>query len=220
MMDLHRFFQNPFPTGRLGAGKLLAFTTDHLQRLKTGPLAAEFAGRIAATEAALAAVNDSLVADDSKLGGRKGRKQMKRKFRKTLPTTIGKLYGAVLARYGLGAPELRECFAGGRSAFQRSTDDALGSRLDAMIAGLVLHEADLGAPLVASAQALRDEWQTIYVASEASSGAKAKTLVDKQAARTALARELYLNLLALAVKFPDAPARLDEFMQPHLLGKR
>ena len=64
---------------------------------------------------------------------------------------------------------------------------------------------------------MRSDWQPIYTASESSTGAKAHTEKAKASARSALQRELFLNLLALAQNFPEQPEMLKVFMQPSLL---
>ena len=220
MKNLQIFFKNPFAGRRGGLNQLLAFTTDHLQRLKVNNGGGEWSARLAATEAALAGVSDSYVADNSRLGQRKSSKQMKRAFRAALRGRVSPLHLAVQAKYGERAPEVWSCFPQGRQGLARCADDGLSNRLAALVTALTARTADLGPGPAAAAQALLAEWEPVYAASEAASGAKARTQSEQRAARAVLERELFLNLLALAQAFPGEPAKLAAFMQPSLLAGR
>ena len=217
MIDLHRYFQNPFDDPEISLNGLLAFSTDHLQRMIANNSGGSYSARIAATTAALQAVQSSTTDDLTKLGVRKARKLAKQTFRKALPEKIAKLQGAVIAKFGAKGAEVAECFPDGRTIFTKSPDDKLESQLRTLIAGVTAHQAQLGAPVVAEAEALRVDWLTVYSASETSTGGKAATEQQRRAARLGLQLELFLNLLALAAQFPRQPERLDLFLQPSLL---
>jgi len=133
MMKLHRFFQNPFASPSFGISKLLAFTNDHLAKMEAINPGGIFDGRIAATKAALQAVNNADVENGERLGLRKGRKGEKRKFRKALPGSIGKIYGAVVAKFGSKAAVMKEFFPSGRSAFIKCRDVILDDELVVLI---------------------------------------------------------------------------------------
>ena len=83
--------------------------------------------------------------------------------------------------------------------------------------GIAAHQADFGAPLVVQAFALKDNWMTVYTASEAATGAKTTTQEEKRMARENLQLVLFLNLLKLAEMFPRQPEKLPMYMQQHLL---
>lgn len=217
MKDLHLYFRNPFNRPSFGIDKLLAFTTAHLGDLRENNKGGVYDGRIAATESALKMFRAAFVSDATKLGGRKTAKGNKRKFRKSLPPAIGEIYVVLAAKYGLKAPVLKEFFPMGRTAFYKFADDQLGNGLGSLVAALTKHQAELGADVVSQAKALQSDWQTIYEASESSSGAKSATEAGRRNARTALQKELFLNLLALVQNYPDQPEQLDRFMRQSLL---
>lgn len=220
MKNFSTFLENPFTSRNIGLAKLLAFTTDHVQRLTANNPGGQWSVRIAATEAALAGVNATFVADTTKLGLRKARKQGKRAFRKALRGRVAPLHVAVMAKFGEDAAVLQEIFPGGRQGLARCADDGLESRLQSLVTALTAHAADLDATVVSAAGALLTEWQAVYQASEASTGAKASAEVARRAARSVLERELFLNLLALAQAFPDEPEKLALYMQQSLLRGR
>jgi hypothetical protein len=84
-------------------------------------------------------------------------------------------------------------------------------------AALVAKQDDLGAPVVVSAQTLKNNWMTIYAASEEKSGEKTTTEAGKRTARLALQLELYFNLIELMKMFPRQPEKLALYMTQSLL---
>jgi hypothetical protein len=217
MKNLRYFFENPFAAVRFGLDKLLAFATDHLQKMIANNPGGIFTARIVATTAALTLVQNSATSDETKLGIRKARKIAKDTFRETLPGNIAKIAGAVSAKYGVKSPDMAECFPLGRKVFSACTDDKLANHLQTLLNGLTARQAALGTPVVTDATALLAAWNAVYTPSESSSGAKTTTEADKRAAREALQLELFKNLLTLALTFPGKPEQLDVYMQQSLL---
>ncbi len=134
--------------------ELIAFATDHLQRLIANNPGALWNPRITATNTALLVVENCTTDDQSKLGLRKARKMAKDTFRKALPGNLAKIGGVVVGKYGDKSPELTECFPQGRTVFGDCTDDAVENHLQTLIVALTAHQADLGAAVVADASGL------------------------------------------------------------------
>lgn len=216
-MTLGRFFTNPFDDQQISLADLLAFATDHLQRLIANNPGGALDARITETRSALEQVQNSDRGDFGTLGQRKARKLALRTFRKKLPPRLGKIVAAVVAAYGPQSKEVTECCPGGRTLFQRCNDDALAGHLEVLIAGLTAHQADLGPAVIAEATALLTEWTALHAASEASTGSKAATEAARREARLHLQLMLYLNLHHLALLHPRQPARLNLYMQESLL---
>ena len=158
MTTLSAFFRNCFADRQISQARLLAYTTDHLERLKAANLP-DMAARVAATEAALVSVRATTVADESKLGVRKGRKQSKGSFRRGLGRRLGKIQAAVQAVFGVDGPEVREFFPEGRYGFTKCTDDLLAARLAALAGALTARAAEMGPETVAEGAALQRELQ-------------------------------------------------------------
>lgn len=217
MITLSRFLNNPFDDPNISMAELMAFSTDHLQRMIANNAGGELTDRITATDAALTLVADCFTDDQTKLGLRKARKQAKDTFRADLPGAVAKIAAAVVAQYGDGSPEVVECCPQGRSIFSSCRDDQVQNHLQTLVNGVTAHQADLGAPLVAQATALKDNWMTVYNASEAATGAKTTTQEEKRLARENLQAMLFLNLLKIAQMFPRQPEKLAMYMQQHLL---
>ena len=217
MKNLSRFLENPFDSAAVGIAKVIAFSTDNLQRMISNNSSGELSARITATTSALELVTDCVTDDQTRLGIRKARKMAKDSYRESLPEGVAKIVAAVTAEYGPGSPEVTECCPQGRTIFSSCQDDEVTGHLDTLINGVTAHQATLGAPLVAKATALKTAWVTIYAASESSTGAKTTTEEGKQLARENLQLMLYLNLCKLMEMFPRQPEKLTLYMQQSLL---
>ncbi len=216
MRDLHIWPTNPFDDSKISMAELLAFTSDHLQRMIANPLPV-LAARITATQTALNGVSDAFTDDESTLGLRKARKQAKKDYRTALIPRVGAIAIKVQAQFGEGAAEFVECFPHGRTIFSSCTDDEVTNNLDILIAGVTAHTPPLAAQVVTDATAIKTGWMAVYSPSESASGAKTTTIAAKNTARAALQLELFKNLLALAQAFPRQPEQLDLYMQQSLL---
>ncbi|MCB1065506.1 MAG: hypothetical protein KDN20_21635 [Verrucomicrobiae bacterium] len=219
-----RFLANPFDDPAISINCHLAFATDHLGRLKKrngGPSGEDWSTQIAATQTALDTFNQALTDDLSRSAGRKAAKFRKTKFRRgRLPDQIRRIAGGIVYRFGKPSDELRRCLPDGRSLFNHCADDQLASHLKALHTGVTALAADLPPEVVTFAAALREEWQTIYTASESASAAKTATEARLRAARQRLQLAHYQTLLTIAQRYPDQPKKLPLYMQFHLLESR
>ena len=217
MRNLSRFLENPFDDPTLGIVRLIAFTTDHVQRMIANNQSGELSARITATNSSLTLVVDCVVDDQTHLGIRKARKQSKDEFRANLPAAVAKLMAAVEAEFGPDSPPVVECVPSGRTVFSICRDDEVSGHLQTLINGITAHQAQLGAPLVTKATNLKATWVLAYQASEHSSGEKTTSEQGKRFARENLQLMLYLNLVKLMEMFPRQPEKLALYMQQSLL---
>jgi hypothetical protein len=216
MRDLHIWFTNPFDDPHISMAELLAFTSDHLQRMIANPLPA-LAARVTATQTALGGVSGAFTDDESMLGLRKARKQAKNDYRTALIPRVGAIAIKVQAQFGEGSAEFVECFPHGRTIFSNCPDDEVANNLDILVAGVTAHTPPLAAQIVTDATAIKTGWTAVFSPSESAGGAKTTTIAAKNAARAALQLELFKNLLALATLYPRQPEQLDLYMQQTLL---
>lgn len=218
MRDLTSFLRNPFDDPKISLPRLIAFSTDHLQRLSANNSGGEFAAFIAATSSALAQMEDSWTDDQGRLGIRMARKQAKRDFRqKTVPPSVERIEAAFIAAYTSSSPVLLEALPNGRTVFATCRDDELDIHLQTLLTVVNAHTADLPPAIVTLAATLRSNWLAVHSASESSTGAKTTTEQGKQLARENLQLMLFRNLLKLADLHPRQPEKLSLYMQQHLL---
>ena len=216
MRDLHIYLTNPFDDPHISIAELLAFSSDHIQRMTANPQPG-LAARATATQTALGGVSAAFTDDESTLGLRKARKQAKNDYRAALVPRVGAIALKVQAQFGEGAAEFVECFPHGRTVFTSCTDDEVANNLDVLIAGVTAHTPPLAPQVVTDATAIKAGWTAVFAPSETASGAKTTTIAAKNTARAALQLELFKNLLTLAQLFPRQPEQLDLYMQQTLL---
>jgi len=216
MRDFHIWFTNPFDDPHISMAGLLAFSSDHFQRLTANPLPG-LAARANATQTALGNVSAAFTDDETTLGLRKARKQAKNDYRTALIPRVGAVALQVQAKFGEGGAEFVECFPHGRTIFTTCTDDEVVNNLDILIAGVTAHTPPLDAQVLTDATAIKTGWSAVYTPSESAGGAKTTTIAAKKTARAALQLELFKNLLTLAQLFPRQPEQLDLYMQQSLL---
>ena len=118
MRTLASFLENPFDDDGISMNELIAFTTDHLQRLSANNAGGELTARIAATTSSLATVEDCVTDDQGRLGLRKARKQAKDDFRLQIPTDVKRIEAGFIAAFGADSPVLLEALPQGRTIFQ------------------------------------------------------------------------------------------------------
>jgi len=217
MRDLSKILENPFDDPTIGYGRLLGFSTDHLQAMIARNESHELDGRIAALTSALTLVEQYATDDETKLGLRMARKQAKDAFRAALPARIAKLAGAVTGKFGADSEEMTECFPKGRTIFSTSTDDKLGTHIGQLKDAMSEYAAQLGTEVMADVTAVQTGWTTVYNKSEESTAKKNASLADKKAARENLQLMLFLDLLKLAEMFPRQPEKLALYMKQSLL---
>ena len=217
MRNLSKMLENPFDDPNISMDELLAFTTDHLERMTANNSSGELTPRITATQSALDLVLQRFTDDQTKAGLRKARKMAKDNFRAALPATMAKLAAVVSAKYGEKSPEYAECLPQGRTIFARASDDGLTAQIQTFINGVTNHQADLGAQVVTDATAVKTGWLAVYAPSESASAAKAATQDEKKYARENLQLMLYLNLNKICEMHPREPEKLATYMTQSLL---
>ena len=220
MRDLSRFLEVPFDDPGVSMDELIAFSTDHLQRMIANNPGALWNLRITATSTALLAVENCATDDLTKLGLRKSRIMAKDTFRQALPEKIAMINAAVVAKFGPNAPEITECFPSGRSIFSSCADDAVNNHLQTLINALTAHQPALGPIPLGDAGGLLSTWTAVYAASESSTGAKTTSEDAKRKARLALQLELFKNLLTIAMNFAREPEKVTLYMRQSLLEDR
>ena len=220
MRILSSFLQNPFSDGRISIDRLMAFTTDHLQRMSANNPGGELTARITATTSAYGLVEDCFTDDQTRLGIRKARKKAKRAYRRqTIRPAIARIEAGLVAAYGGSSTVLLEALPKGRDIFNTCRDDVVEIHLQTLHTVVTAHAADLPPAIVTLADTIQNDWAAIHAASESSTGAKTATEESWRQARENLQIELFHNLLQVAGMFPGQPEKLHLYMQQHLLEK-
>lgn len=218
MRTLSTFLENPFDDPNISMAELVAFTTDCLQRLIANNAGGELTSHITAITSSLGVVEDCVTQDQGKLGIRKAAKMAKENFRTDIiPTEVKRIEAGFIAAFGADSPILLEALPNGRTIFQTCRDDQVEVHLLTLHTAATTHQASLAPATLTQATNLKNNWATIYAASEASTGGKTTTQEGKKLARENLQLMLFLCLLKLAEMFPRQPDKLSLYMMQHLL---
>lgn len=217
MIDLARFFKNPFLSIAIAINELVAYATEHLQRMVANNPGALLNTRINATTVALTALDGTITNEHTKLALQKARTLAKEAFRSALGENIARIHGAVVAAFGLDSPVLMECFPGGRERFGDCADSALENHLQQLIACLTPHAASVGQIHLDNASGLLSTWTALYAAAASARGVRNNSAAARRAASDNLRKELFLNLLALSAAFPNQLDKAALYCPQHLL---
>jgi hypothetical protein len=217
MKNLARYLDNPFDDKEISMNELVAFSTDHLQRMIANNPSGELTARITGTTSALDLVMDCVTDDTTRLGLRKARKQAKDDFRLGIPAAVEKIIAAAVAAYGSSSPLILEFCPSGRTIFTTCRDDQVEAHLQTLLNAVTAHQTDLLPATLTQATALKNNWVAAYTASESSTGNKTVSQEGKQLARENLQLMLFLNLCKLMEMFPRQPEKLALYMRQDLL---
>lgn len=221
MRKLSTFLENPFDDPGISIAELLAFTTDHLQRMIANNPSGELTARITATTSAYQLVADCVSDDETKLALRKARNLAKKNFRlDTLLSGVERVEGGIKSAYADSSLVLMEALPTGRSIFGSCRDDQLAIHLNTLHAAVTAHAADLAPAIVTLTNTLQAQWTSILNACQETTGDKTSTQEGKKQARYNLQLMLFLNLHKLGEMFPRQPEKLPLYMQEHLLRDR
>ena len=217
MIDLFKFFINPFDDKTISLNHLIDFGGTHLQRMVTNNPGALLNARITATTTALTGLDNTMADNDTKLALRMARVHAKDAFRAALPGNLERIHGAVVAAFGSNAAETVECFPQGRTPFLICPDDQLDDKLQSLQTCLTPLSAQVGVAHVNNLGGLISTWIALLAAVDSASASKNSSESARRAARAALQLELFKNVLALATAFPNDVAKATLYCPQHLL---
>lgn len=221
MKRLTFYLENPFDDPGISKAELLAFTTDHLQRMIANNESGELTARITATTSSYQQVCGCLSDDGSKLGLRMARNQAKKTFRdETLRRSVERIEGGINSAYPDSTLVLLEALPNGRTVFNTCRDDEVAAHIAVLHTAVTAHAADLAPAIVTLAGTLVSQWTAILDACGETTGQKTATENDMRLARQDLQLMLFLNLNKLGEMFPRQPEKLSLYMQQHLLENR
>lgn len=219
MIDLYKVGDVPYDDGRISLDELLTFSEAHLPLVLNDPVAPQVALELTAVGNALDALGASVSTETVKLGLQKARVAAKAGFRVALPNEMSKIYGAALEAFGQQGEEMEELFPEGRTSFDQCKDALLGAKLAALHTAVTTHAGALGAPMVALALTLKNNWQAVYQAAADAKGVKGGSATARREDIHALKTALGLLRLELGKQLLRQRDRLKSLFPQHLLGQ-
>lgn len=217
MIDISRLFEIHYDDPAHSLAELTAFGTAVLQRLIANNPGDIFNPSITGVTTALFALGNCAGDDLTKLGIRKAAVLAKDTFRENLPKKLERIEAKIKAAYENFDGEVMACFPGGRSAFDRETDDKLHEKFTPLIANLATRIPVMGPTAHADAGGLLSTWLALHAASETAYGNKTATQEEKAEARHNLCVQLILATLTVAKEFIGQKDKAAVYFPQHLL---
>lgn len=217
MLDLIRFFINPFEDPEISKAELQTFGVAHLAEMIAQNTDGTLSANIASTTSLLTTLNTKLGSETLKLGIQKARVRAKDDYRQHIVDELGKVQGAVHTTYGKKHPKNDEIFPEGASIFSSCEDAQLDEKLDALHDALTTNQPELGSNPRNIVETLRTQWELIYGSSNTGKAGRSTALNDAKLAAKALRTQLFDNLLVCARKWHGQLDRARLLFPQHLL---
>jgi hypothetical protein len=215
MINIRTFFARHHNDRQHSLAELTAYGTAVLQRLIANNPGDVFNNTITGITTALAILAQCSGDDHTKLGIRKAAVLAKDTFRENLPKKLERIESKIKAAYENFDGEVLACFPGGRTAFDRETDDKLAERFTPLLAGLAVRIPVMGVTAHNDAGGLLSTWIALHAANETAYGNKTTTQEEKANARAALCDRLDLAVLTVAIHHHGDEDKADLYFPQH-----
>jgi hypothetical protein len=217
MIDLIRFFINPFDDERISKAELQTFGVAHLAEMIAQNSDGALSANIAVTTTLLGTMETKLGTETLKLGIQKARVRAKDDYRLHIVEEVGKVQGAVHSTYGKKHAKNEEIFPEGASIFSSCDDAMLEAKLDALHDALETNQSELGSTPRNLVDTLLVQWTLIFGQSSTGKAGRNTALNDAKIASKLLRAQLFDNLQTCAKKWPGQLDRAALLFPQHLL---
>jgi hypothetical protein len=221
MIDLERFFQNPFVDVRISDDELQAFSEDHLAKLTAANEGGEFDGRITDTTAKFLGFFDHITGQELKVALLKAATgTMNQRWSDLVGYMTVRGEARIIDRAGKPSALYTQFYPRGKSEFHEAkiTDAlALASRVSDLATANV---ALLGQDFVDAVTQLTTDFTNARAAQMSLKGEKSDVATDRRAGKAALALQLFDNLLLLAMRHKEQPEMEASYFDQSLLEDR
>ncbi len=224
MIENH--LSNPFANTELSNGRFGKYADEHLARLLAAQLPdALFGPRLAATQAALTAFTSGRKANAVASAAREGKTVTLDKAIQRLQKFVS-IQAPVLAALftdldkdvrGTDTAAYQAFFPQGVEAITKANKATLDAAVAPFVAAATQYQAQIGAPTASKVTALVADIAAARQAQLASKGATKDTQTDRVTARTALALELFVNLLTLLIHHAADPGQVRAYFNVAIL---
>ena len=221
MMQLERFFENPFDTREISDDNLKKFSEDCLRRMSAGlGDAGDPEGILAATAAAHDGYFGALTDEDTKTALRKALTISMNGVLVEFQRTVSRREGTIRGEFGADSPQYTEFFPGGLTEYANATLANVETLMKRMATAAKKYEAALGKPFVDRFAGLLAQFKTARTAQlEGKGGVAASNTLTKEK-RDALLLQLFDDLLVLARRHKDEPERAAEYFDQSIIRRQ
>ena len=218
MIDLKRFFINPFGDRQISDDELRTFTEDHLGRLSAANTGSEFDARLTNTTAAFNAFFGQVASEELKVALQKAATQtMNVRWSAFVAYTTSRGAARVVDRAGKPSALYTQFFPRGLDEYHQVTvadSQSLAERVKQLA---TTNAVTLGQDFVDAVTLLVNDYDTARGAQVTAKGTTVDAGTDRRADRDAMEVQLFDNLLALAQKHKGNPAAAASYFNQSLL---
>ena len=218
MMDLKRFFRNPFDDPQISDDELRAFAEDHLGRLSAANTGGEFNARITDTTAAFTAFFGQVTNNEVKVAVQKAATQeMNARWTAFVAYMTNRGEARVADRAGNPSALYTEFFPRGLSEYHQAKVIDQQSLADRVKQLATTNATTLGTDFVTTVSDLVDAYNTARAAQVTSKGQTVDAGADRRTLRAAMEVQLFDNVLELAQKHKGDPDAATSYFDQSLL---
>lgn len=217
MIDLQRFFENHFDSGRISDNKLRRFSEAHLRLLATNDPEEKYTQLLEEATLAHTAYYGSQVDEDVKFAVQQGFTKRKDSLFDRFKSLVSQKEGIIRGTFGKGTPEYEEFFPLGLSEYSNATLSTIDTLMERMVAAAEKYESRLGQDLYNLFVDIRDEYASIRQTQLEKMGEVSESKADSEATRDVLETCLMRNVLLIAADHIGQPDRVSQFFDQSVL---
>lgn len=218
MLDLNRFYVNPFDDPQISDHELRTFTEDHIAKVQAVNTEGEFDGMLTDTGGAFSEYFGNVSSEDIKLALQKSSTTtMNSRWKDFVNYMVDRGEARIADRAGRGSAIYIEFFPVGKTEYHdaRIADaHVLAARVKSSADS---HAAELGEDFQSTIGVLVDGFTNARNAQVNLKGSKTAAAEDRRVTKSALALQLFDNLLVLARRHKGDPDKAALYFNQSLL---
>jgi len=216
MLRISRYFENPFDDREISDDEIRDFTVDHLSRV-TAAGDADFDEILAATDTALQNFSGKVSSESTALAIRKARTAATNALAEKIKSLWSQREGKIRDLFGKGTEKYIEFYPGGISEYSGAGVGQIETLLVRYAKAATDNLATVGQPFVTEWSGLQTQWQAVRGTQVSQKGAPSTAGDANTTARTALEKQLMVNIFTIAAKYVGEPEKASVFFNQSLL---
>ena len=220
MIQLERFFANPFDTRDISDDNLKKFSEDGLRRLSAAfGAGGDPEGILAATAVAHDGYFGALTDEDTKTAVRKALTLSMNGGMEEFQRTVSRRAGTIRSEFGIESPQYAEFFPGGLTEYSNATLASVEKLMSRMATTATKYKDTLGKPFVERFSGLLKQFKAARAAQLEGKGDVSTSNTLTKEKRDALPLQLFDNLLVLARRHKDEPDRAADYFDQSIIRR-
>ncbi|MFZ4582358.1 MAG: hypothetical protein ACOYM7_06870 [Paludibacter sp.] len=206
MEKFNAFFVNPFEDLRITDLRLKNFTDDHIQKMTAANTGTRFTAYIAATQTALGAFVLTLVGEESHVAARKSRTENVTTILNQFKKLVRTKEPVIRAAFESQPSVITEFFPNGMSEYSQSSVGSASILMERLVGVITARAAALPTGFVTQFNDIKTQFNTARTEQQDEKGHVSNVKAISSAERTNLVKQLYKNLVNIAVICINNPA--------------